>query len=84
MAKAKPSLTLVEMESKLGYQVNSLTYPEKNSDRFYLDLRPIPESTCWKTRQEFEEYERKIHGKNKRIIPEGAVPELDIVQVSIY
>lgn len=82
MAKVRPSLTLLEMERKLGYRVDSLTYPNKNSDCFYLDLRPIPERTYWKTRQEFEEYERKTHRKDKRIIPEGALPELDLVQVS--
>lgn len=82
MAKAKPSPTLVEMESKLGYRVNSSTYPDRNSERYYSDLRHIPESTYWKTREEFEEYERRIHRKDKRTIPEGALPELDMVKVS--
>lgn len=82
MAKAKPSLTLLEMEIILGYKVDSLTYPNRNSKRFYSDLRPIPESTYWKTRQDFEEYERQAYRKEKRNIPQGALPEVDTVEVS--
>ncbi len=82
MAKAKPSLTLVEMESQLGYKVDSLTYPDESSERFYSDLRPIPNSTYGKTREEFEEYERKMYRIDERTISEKVLPELDVVKVS--
>lgn len=82
MAKAKPSPTLVEMESKLGYKVDLLTYPDESSKRFYSDLRPIPNSTYEKTREEFEEYKKKMYDKEEKTISEKALPELDIVKVS--
>ncbi|KAL8957687.1 MAG: hypothetical protein Q9193_005106 [Seirophora villosa] len=84
MAKARPSLTLVEMEKKLGYQVDSVTYPNKNTDSFYLDLRQIPKSIYWRTRQELDEYERRTHRKDVRAIPERALPELDLVHTARY
>lgn len=82
MAKAQPSQTLVEMESKLGYKVNSLTYPDESSMRFYSDLRPIPNSTYGKTRKEFEEYKKKTYGKDENPISEKVLPELNIARVS--
>ncbi len=79
MAKAKPSLTLLEMESKLGYKVNSLTYPDESSKRFYSDLRPIPNSTYEKTRKE---YEGNMYRQDERIDSEEVLPELNVVKVS--
>ncbi|KAL9014435.1 MAG: hypothetical protein Q9173_000917 [Seirophora scorigena] len=79
MAKARPSLTLVELERKLGYKVDSLTYPSGNTDSFYLDLRQIPKSIYWKTMQELDECERRTHRKDMRAISERALPELDLV-----
>lgn len=82
MAKVRPSLTLVEMESKLGYKVDSLTYPDKSSERFYSDLRPIPNDRYGKIREEFEEYERKMYRKDERTISEKVLPELHVARVS--
>ncbi len=82
MAKAKPSLTLIEMESKLGYKVDSLTYPDESSERFYSDLRPIPNSIYRKTREEFEEYKRKIYRKDEGTVSEKVLPEFNVVKVS--
>lgn len=82
MAKAKPSLTLVEMESKLGYKVDFLTYPDESSERFYSDLRPVPNSTYGKLREEFEGYERKMYRKDERTVSERVLPEFDVVKVS--
>jgi hypothetical protein len=81
MAKAKPSLTLVEMESKLGYKVDSLAYPDESVKRFYSDLEPMPSSVYEKTRKEFEEYEKKTYGKRYDTISEKVLPELGGVQV---
>lgn len=79
MAKAKPSLTL---KSKLGYEVDSSTYPEESSTRFYSDLRPIPSSTLEKCRVEFEEYEKEIYRKDKKTISREVLPDLNVVKVS--
>lgn len=79
MAKAKPSLTLLEMERKLGYKVDSLTYPDERSKRFYSDLRQIPNSTYEQTRKE---YEWMIYRKEERIDSEEVLPELNVVKVS--
>lgn len=83
MAKAKPSLTLVEMESRLGYKVDSLTYPDESSKRFYSDLRPIPNSIYEKTKVEFEEYEKEMYRKDEKSISEKALLELNVVKVSV-
>ena len=83
MAKAKPSLTLVEMESRLGYKVDSLTYPDESLKRFYSDLRPVPNSIYEKTKVEFEEYKKEMYRKDEKSISEKALPELNIVKVSV-
>ena len=82
MAKARPSPTLAEMESKLGYKIDPETYPGESSKRFYSDLRPIPNSTYGKTRKEFEEYEERTYRKDEKTISEKVFPELDVVKVS--
>ena len=82
MAKAKPSLTLVEMESKLGYKVDSLTYPDESVKRFYSDLRLVPNSNYEKTKEEIEMYEKKKYRKGYNTISEKVLPELGVVQVS--
>ncbi|KAL8905734.1 MAG: hypothetical protein Q9207_002448 [Kuettlingeria erythrocarpa] len=84
MAKARPSPTLLEMEMKLGYKVDSLTYPNKNMDCFYSDLRHVPESNYCKTLQEFDEYEMRTHRKDKSKFLERALPELDVVHTATY
>ncbi|KAL8721714.1 MAG: hypothetical protein Q9225_001664 [Loekoesia sp. 1 TL-2023] len=80
MAKAKPSLALLEMESRLGYKVSPSTYPDQHSKRFCSDLRPVTESTYCKTRREFEEYERQACRKDKKTAPERALSEIDVVE----
>lgn len=82
MAKAKPSLTIAEMESKLGYKVDSLTYPEENAKRFYSNLRPVSNSIYEKTKEEFEVYEKKRYHKDYITIFEKVLSELSAVQVS--
>ncbi len=82
MVKAKSSLTIVKMKSKLGYKVDFLTYLEENAKRFYSNLRPVPNSTYEKTKEEFEVYEKKRYHKDYIIIFEKVLPELNVVQVS--
>ena len=81
MAKARPLPTLTQMESKLGFKVDSLTYPDEISKRFYSDLRPIPRSIYGKTREEFEECEKKAHRSNEKTISEKVFAEVDVVKV---
>ncbi len=82
MAKARPSLTLAEMESKLGYKVNALTYPDESVKRFYADLTPVSSSIYEKTKKEFEVYEKKTYRKGYKTISETVLPELGVVRVS--
>ena len=56
MAKRKPTLTLVEMERKPGYEIDSLNYPDDGVKRFYSDLRPVPNSVYERTKKGFEEH----------------------------
>ena len=78
MAKAKPSLTLSQMENELGYQADSLTNFYGSVIRFYSDLRPIPKSPHEKIKQE---YEKQKYRQGYNIMPEQYLPELDVVQV---
>ena len=82
MAKRKPILTLVEMETRLGYKVDSLNYPDDGVTRFYSNLRPVPNSICERTQIEFERYEKQRYRKDYKTISEEVLPELGVVQVS--
>ncbi|KAL9021270.1 MAG: hypothetical protein Q9185_001554 [Variospora sp. 1 TL-2023] len=82
MAKSRAIPTLQEIEKKLGYKVDSLDYPNQNTECFYLDLRKIPESVYWKNVREFVEYERTKHCKVKRTTSERALLELDLVHTA--
>ena len=81
MAKARPLPTLEEMENKLGFKIDSLTYPDDISKNFYSDLRPIPSSIYGQTRKEFEEYEKKIYRDNEKTISEKVLSKVDVVKV---
>ena len=81
MAKAKPSPTIVEIESELGYKVDSETYPDENLKRFYSDLRPIPNNPYGKARKEFEEYKERTSRKDGKTISEKVLLELEAVKV---
>lgn len=41
MAKREPTLTILEMETKLRCKADSLVYPTETVKRFYSDLRPV-------------------------------------------
>ncbi|OAF55793.1 hypothetical protein VC83_07744 [Pseudogymnoascus destructans] len=79
MAKRKPTLTLVEMERKLGYRIDSSNYPEESVKRFYSDLRPVPSSVYERTKAEFEEHEKQRSAKADDIILEEMLPDFDII-----
>ncbi len=82
MPKARPSLTLVEMEAKLGYRVDSLNYPHEHSKRFYSNLRPVPDSIYQRTREEFEEFENRRYSKDYATIPEQFLQTLGKIKVN--
>ena len=84
MAKARPLPTLVQMESRLGFIVDSLTYPDEMSDRFYSDLRLVSKSTYDKTMEEFEEFERRRHSINQNSISEGIPSQMEISTVGRF
>lgn len=83
MAKRKPTLTLVEMERELGYNVDSLTHPAEALRRFYSDLRPVADSAYERIKKEFEEYEKKKYHKHDGNLSEKALRELE-TQVSMH
>ncbi len=82
MAKARPFPTLVEMEVQLGYKVDSLTYPNEHLQRFYSDLSPVPRSAYQRTREEFEELERKRHSGDFTTTSDRSLQKIGLVQVS--
>ena len=81
MAKARPSLTLLEMEVQLGYKVDSLTSNE-HLKRFHSDLRPVPRSAYQRTREELEELERKLHCGEVATTSDSSLQKMGLVQVS--
>ncbi|CAO1598912.1 hypothetical protein XANCAGTX0491_002664 [Xanthoria calcicola] len=44
MAKARPLMSFVQMESKLGYKIDPSNYPTDATKRFYSSLRLVPQS----------------------------------------
>lgn len=87
MAKVQPSLTLAEMESKLGYrvdsaEVDSIAYHCDRVQRFYSSFRPVPNSTYERTKEEFEVYKLNIYRERSGVQLEEVLPELDVAQVS--
>lgn len=82
MIKAKSSLMIVKMKSKLKYKVDFLTCLEENAKRFYFNLRSISNSIYERTKEEFEVYEKKKYHKDYIIIFEKVLSELSVVQVS--
>ena len=65
MAKAKPSLTIAQMESVLGYKVDDTTYPSHISGWFYPDLRMVSDSSYERTREEFEIHQERMRTCSK-------------------
>ncbi len=82
MIKAKSSLMIVKMKSKLRYKVDFLTYFKENVKRFYFNLRLISNSIYERTKEEFEVYERKKYHKYYITIFEKVLSKLSVVQVS--
>lgn len=82
MIKAKSSLMIVKMKSKLRYKVDFLTYFKENVKRFYFNLRLISNSIYERTKEEFEVYERKKYYKDYITIFEKVLSKLSVVQVS--
>lgn len=64
MSEHQPYPTLVDMERRLGYTLDSLGHPAEAVTRFYSDLRPVPDCAYKKTRRELDEHERKKWGHN--------------------
>ncbi len=54
MAKHEPTLTLVGMETKLGYKISDSNYPDDCVQRFFCDLRPVLDSIYERTKKELE------------------------------
>ena len=65
MAKRGPGLTLWEIEQRLGYQADSLHYPDDAEERFYTDLSPVTPSRYDRARKELEERERRRPSANQ-------------------
>lgn len=82
MAKHRPTWTLAEMESEMGYQVESATSPSETVQRFYSDLRPVPDDIYERTKREFDEYKRLESLKHNETISSGSVPSLAVVEAS--
>jgi hypothetical protein len=82
MAKRKPTFTLVEMERKLGYKIDSLNYPDDGVKRFYSDLRPVPDSVYERTKKEFEEHEKQRFCNEDEAISEKVLLDFGVSQVS--
>lgn len=54
MAKARPKLTLKEMEEKLGYRIDYESSLPSNPRHFYSDFRLVPDHVYGRTLHELE------------------------------
>jgi hypothetical protein len=82
MAKRKPTATLVEMETILGFKVDSLNYPNESVQRLYSDLVPVSHCAYEKTKKEFEESGKKKHCKDHGNVLKSFLPELGVPYVT--
>lgn len=59
MAKLKTSPSLPEMEKELGYSVGSMAFA--GTERFYSDLKPVPNDKLKQFLREYQELTRRDH-----------------------
>ncbi|KAH7113076.1 hypothetical protein EDB81DRAFT_922366 [Dactylonectria macrodidyma] len=64
MAKFTSRLSLTEMEERLGFTANSMTPPDPATERFYSDLKPVPDNTLGRL---FREYEEQLSRKYEEL-----------------
>ena len=87
MAKARPLMSFVQMESHLGYKIDISNYPNDTTKRFYSSLRPEPQSVYERAVEDIDANTFKIpraHGESAVNVPAiGAVsvcrPALSLV-----
>jgi len=80
MAKQRPTYTLSEIETRLGYNIDSLNYPDDFATRFYSDLRPVPERIDERAERELEEHAKQRIRKYEPILDES-LPDIGVLQV---
>lgn len=81
MAKRKPTLTLLEMETEMEYHIDWSANPPDLAKRFYSDLRPVPDGTYKKTQREFEEYKKMRYRNHRETISVRKTPTLAATEV---
>lgn len=72
MAKARPLMSFAQMESKLGYKIDTSNYPNDTTKRFYSSLRLVPESIYERTVEEIDAYRSNIpraHSESMAAVP---------------
>ena len=88
MSKYQPYPTLADMERRLKYTIDSLSYTSETVMRFYYDLRPVSDCAYKKTRWELEEHVRKTWqydaAQNWRTFIDRLLLKFGYVQVSMH
>lgn len=59
MAKRRQLLTLGQIESKLGYKIDSLENAEDEVDAFYSDLTAVPKSSYERALRDLDENKKR-------------------------
>jgi hypothetical protein len=59
MAKRRQLLTLDQIESKLGYKIDSLENAAEDVSTFYSDLSAVPKSSHERALRELDEYRKQ-------------------------
>ena len=74
MAKVDPSLTLVNMETELGYKVSAPIGIGNEPVRFYSNLEPVPHDLFQRTRDEYEKLKKTPTSKSNDLTPSDDLP----------
>lgn len=85
MAKVRPSFTLLEMEEAMGCKVgaSSSNRPDGAEQRFYSDLRPVPNDTYGLSEKNYQEFVKRKHDKDSGKIAAGLLPRAGQSEASI-
>ena len=82
MAKARPRLTLQDMERQLGFRIEPSKDHDINEERFFTDLQPVPKDVFGLTEIEFSALQ-KSHVPKDQIISKSLLLTTGNTQVHL-
>ncbi|KAH8659474.1 hypothetical protein BGZ61DRAFT_465405 [Ilyonectria robusta] len=76
MAKFTSRPSIPEMEERLGFTANSMTPPDPATERFYCDLKPVPDNTSKQLFREYDELNKTNQTHRRMAKPSLVLPKM--------